>query len=304
LPNAEVRTDHSAVVQANPSGRSVANDWPSGEESVLIDFIAQFREENVKEPIAFFVTVAAAMLLSHATPALTAEAVTTAPTPVASVPANIVGAIVDTNRPQADVDLDARRKPAEMLTFAGVKPGDRVLEFVPGRGYVTRLMAKAVGATGHVYAANLPTFNEALKTGLDPIIASPAYGNVSKIEQPFGEIRVSEPLNVVWISENYHDFKNMGMFSTDTNAMNRAVFAALKPEGTYVITDYVAAAGSGTRDTQSLHRIDPEVIKREVIAAGFMLEAESTALMNPSDDLAVRSRQGASQVMLRFRKPH
>ena len=92
----------------------------------------------------------------------------------------------------------------------------------------------------HLDAANLPTFNEALKTGVDPIIASPAY---------------------------------------------------------------VAAAGSGTRDTQSLHRIDPEVIKVEVTAAGFMLEAESNALMNPSDDLAVRSRQGASQVMLRFRKP-
>jgi len=74
------------------------------------------------------------------------------------------------------------------------------------------------------------------------------------------------------------------------------------PGGTYLITDYVAAAGSGTRETQSLHRIDPEVIKREVTAAGFMLEAEGNALMNPSDDLAVRSRQGTSQVMLRFRK--
>jgi predicted methyltransferase len=85
--------------------------------------------------------------------------------------------------------------------------------------------------------------------------------------------------------------------------MDRAIFAALKPGGTYLISDYVAAAGSGTRDTQSLHRIDPEVIKQEVTAAGFMLEAESNALMNPSDDLTVRSRQGASQVMFRFRKP-
>ena len=89
----------------------------------------------------------------------------------------------------------------------------------------------------------------------------------------------------------------------DTNAMDRAVFAALKPGGTFIITDYIAAAGSGTRDTQSLHRIDPEVIKREVTTAGFMLEGESNALMNPTDDLAVRSRQGSSQVMLRFRKP-
>ena len=257
----------------------------------------------MKEIVAFFATVASALLLSYSTPALTQKAATTAPAPGASVPANIARAIADTNRPQADVDLDARRKPAEMVTFAGVKPGDKVLEFVPGRGYVTRLLAKAVGTAGHVYAANLPTFNENLKTGVDPIIASPAYGNVSKIEQPFSEIRAAEPVDVAWTSENYHDFKNMGIFSTDTNAMNRAVFGALKPGGTYVVTDYVAAPGSGTRDTQPLHRIDPEIIKREVTAAGFTLEAESNALMNPSDDLAVRSRQGASQVMRRFRKP-
>jgi predicted methyltransferase len=244
---------------------------------------------TVKQTFALFATVAAAALLSFATPALTQQAATTA-----SVPASIVAAIADTNRPQTDKDLDAQRKPAEMLTFAGVKPGDKVLEFAPGRGYVTRLLTKAVGTTGHVYAAILPTFNEALKTGVDPIIANPAYGNVSKIEQPFSEIRAAEPVDVAWTSENYHDFKNMGIFSTDTNAMNRAVFAALKPGGTYMVTDYVAAAGSGTRDTQALHRIDPEIIKREVTAAG---------LKNPSDDLAVRSKQGASQVMFRFRKP-
>src|SRR5215831_14318789 len=257
----------------------------------------------MKELIAFFAAVVVALPLSYSTPALTQEAATAAPAVGASVPANIAGAIADTNRPQTDRDLDARRKPAEMLTFAGVKPGDKVLEFVPGRGYVTRLLAKAVGTGGHVYAANLPTFNENLKTGVDPIIASPAYGNVSKIEQPFAQIGVPEPLDMAWISENYHDFKNMGMFNTDTNAMDRAVFAALKPGGTFIVTDYIAAAGSGARDTQSLHRIDPEVIKREVTAAGFMLEAEGNALMNPSDDLTVRSRQGSSQVMLRFRKP-
>jgi predicted methyltransferase len=166
--------------------------------------MTECREENMKQPVAFFATVAAAALLSYATPALTQQA---------SAPANIAGAIADTNRPQTDKDLDARRKPAEMLTFAGVKAGDKVLEFVPGRGYVTRLLAKAVGAAGHVYAANLPSFNEALKTGIDPIIASPAYGNVSKLEQPFSEIRTSEPVDVAWISENYHDFKNMGQFS-------------------------------------------------------------------------------------------
>ena len=257
----------------------------------------------MKEITVLFATVATALLLSYPTTAVTGEASAARPAAAAPVPANIAAAIADANRPQGDKDLDAARKPAELLAFAGIKPGDKVLEFVPGRGYVTRLISKVVGPSGHVYSANLPAFNENLKTGIDPIIASPAYGNVTKIEQPFGELRLPEPVDVAWVSENYHDFKNMGMFNTDTNAMDRAVFAALKPGGTYIVNDYVAAAGSGTRDTQSLHRIDPEVIKREVTAAGFMLEAESDALMNPSDDLTMRSRQGASQAMFRFRKP-
>jgi predicted methyltransferase len=198
---------------------------------VLIDLDTQSTEENMKERIAVFAAVAATLLLSYSTPALTGEATTNVTGPDASVPAAIAGAITDANRPQANVALDARRKPAEMLTFAGVKPGDKVLELVPGQGYMTRLLAKTVGPAGHVYAANLPTFNENFKTGADPIIASPAYGNVSKIEQPFGQLRLSEPLDVVWTSENYHDFKNMGMFSTDTNAMDRAVFPPSNPAG-------------------------------------------------------------------------
>ena len=87
----------------------------------------------------------------------------------------------------------------------------------------------------------------------------------------FAELKAPEPVDVVWTSENYHDFKNMGMFNTDTNAMNRAVFAALKPGGRYIVTDYVAVAGSGARDTQMLHRIDPALIRSEVTAAGFTM---------------------------------
>ncbi|HXI99894.1 MAG TPA: hypothetical protein VNH44_01650, partial [Micropepsaceae bacterium] len=170
-------------------------------------------------------------------------------------------------------------------------------------GYVTRLLAKIVGPMGHVYATNLPTLNERFKTGVNPIIADSSYGNVSVVEQPFGELKFPEPLDVVFTSENYHDFQNMGMFKTDTQALDKAVFAALKPGGLYVITDYVGPAGSGMTLTQTLHRIDPAVIKQEVTAAGFMLEGESNAMMNPMDDMTKRSGQGSSQIMLKFRKP-
>ena len=217
--------------------------------------------------------------------------------------AEIATAINDASRPQADKDRDVMRHPAELLAFIGVKRGDKVAELVPGGGYVTRLLAKVVGPTGHVYATNMPTLNERFKTGVNPIIADSSYGNVSVVETPLEMMKFPEPVDIVFTSENYHDFQNMGMFKTDTSAMDKAAFAALKPGGLYVITDYVSAAGTGKTQTQSLHRIDPAVIKQEVQAAGFQLMEESNAMMNPTDNLTGRSGQGSSQTMLKFRKP-
>ena len=220
-----------------------------------------------------------------------------------AVPPAVAAAVADTNRPAADTERDAMRRPAEMMAASGIKAGDKVIELVPGGGYVTRLVSKIVGPTGHVYAANLPTFNERFKTGVLAVTGNAAYGNVSVLEMPFADLKAPEPVDVVWTSENYHDFQNMGMFSTDTNAMNRAVFAALKPGGRYIVTDFVAASGSGKRDTQMLHRIDPEVIKAEVQAAGFRLESQSNALAHSDDPHTARSGQSSDQVYFIFRKP-
>jgi len=217
--------------------------------------------------------------------------------------ADVSAAIADAGRPQADKDRDAQRHPADLLGFAGVKRGDKVAELVPGGGYVTRLLSKIVGPMGHVYAVNMPTLNERFKTGVNPIIADAAYGNVSVVETPLATMKFAEPLDVVYTSENYHDFQNMGMFLSDTAALGKAAFAALKPGGLYIITDYVGAAGTGKTQTQSLHRIDPAVIKQEVLAAGFQLAEEGNALMNAGDNLTARSAQGSSQTMLKFRKP-
>ena len=217
--------------------------------------------------------------------------------------AEISAALANPNRPQADKDNDAKRHPAELLAFTNIKMGDKVSEIVPGGGYVTRLLSKVVGPSGHIYATNMPTLNERFKTGVNPIVADPSYGNVTVVETPLAEMKFPEPLDAVFTSENYHDFQNMGMFLTDTAAMDKAAFAALKPGGLFIITDYVGAAGTGKTQTQQLHRIDPAVIKSEAMAAGFMLEAEGTALMNPMDNLTGRSGQGSSQMMYRFRKP-
>src|ERR1700704_7126751 len=115
----------------------------------------------------FILAAAMTALLSPSTLVLGAQAVSP----------DIAAAIADPSRPQANKDLDDKRHPAELLTFIGAKRGDKISELVPGGGYVTRLLAKVVGPTGHVYATNLPTLNERFKTGVNPIGAVPSSGN-------------------------------------------------------------------------------------------------------------------------------
>jgi len=215
----------------------------------------------------------------------------------------VTAAVNDPARPQADKDRDGMRRPAAMLAASGIKGGDKVIELAPGGGYMTRLLSKLVGSTGKVYAANLPTFNEKMKSGPLNVTGNPTYNNVAIIEMPYSELKAPEPVDVVWTSENYHDFKNMGQFRTDTNAMNRAVFAALKPGGHYIVTDFTTQPGQGLTQTQMLHRIDPEIIRMEVLAAGFMLERTSDALAHPEDPKTARQDQSSDQVYFIFRKP-
>ena len=219
------------------------------------------------------------------------------------IPSYITAAVADTHRPKADRDRDPDRKPAQVLAFAGIKPGDVVVELIPANGYMTRLLSAVVGTKGHVYSVNLPTMNDRIKGQIKPVIDEPAYANVTVSEQRLADLKAPEYADVVWTSQNYHDFKNQGMFAADTEAMDKAIFAALKPGGTYIVLDHTAAPGSGTRDTQTLHRIDPDVVKKEVLAAGFKLEAESKVLANPNDPFTTHSDDKVAKFLFKFRKP-
>ena len=134
------------------------------------------------------------------------------------------------------------------------------------------------------------------------------YANVSVIISNFATIANPEPLDLVWTSQNYHDMHDKFMGPADLSVVNRQVFKALKPGGVYLVLDHSAEAGSGLRDTDTLHRIDSAVVKSEVTAAGFIFEGESTVLRNPRDprsanvyDAAIRGK--TDQFLLRFKKP-
>jgi predicted methyltransferase len=229
----------------------------------------------------------------------------------APVPANIAQAAADPGRPKDDTDHDALRHPAESLAFAGVAPGAVVVDLLPGSGYFTRIFSKAVGPGGHVYAVVPEEIAKAFPKSVDgakALAADPAYANVTVLVEPINALTTPRPVDLVWISQNYHDLHDPFMGPADLAKVNGAILAALKPGGVYLVLDHAAEAGSGLRDTDTLHRIDAETVKAEVTAAGFVLDASSDLLRNPGDarttkvfDPSIRGR--TDQFILRFRKP-
>jgi len=228
------------------------------------------------------------------------------------IPAYISAAVADPGRPAEDTQRDANRKPAETVQFAGIKPGDKVVELVPGHGYFTRIISKVVGPKGHVYALSPRRRPNAAPDSPDPvapttaIAADPAYSNVSVQVEPLALVTVSEPADVVFTAQNYHDVHNVP--DVDIAAFNKSVFDALKPGGVFVVVDHAAAAGSGARDTSTLHRIDPAAVKAEVLAAGFVFAGQSKVLENPQDDHTAKVfdpsiRGKTDQFIFKFRKP-
>lgn len=228
------------------------------------------------------------------------------------MPGALANALADPRRPPQQVGLDAARKPAQLIAFAQLKRGDKIADFMPGNAYFTRLMSDVVGDTGHVYAflpseelANCPPQEVA---GTRLLEHDPGYANVSVLSDATANFRVPERLDVIWTAQNYHDLHDIFMGPADVAALNKRFFDALKPGGIYLVIDHVAEAGSGLRDTETLHRIDPKRLRREIEAAGFQFDAQSNVLRNRLDDHkksvfdpGVRGR--TDQVVYRFRKP-
>lgn len=228
----------------------------------------------------------------------------------AAMPAYILTATQSSDRPAADAQRDANRHPADLIAFAGLKPGDSVADIMPGGGYFTRIFANVVGPKGHVYAT-IPSEFLAVKANaadaIKSLAAEPSFGNVTTVVTPTAQTGHGETLDMAWTSDNYHDI--YGFFGPkNAAAMDVAVFSALKPGGIFIVIDHVAPAGTSATSPTTLHRIDPETVKAQVEAAGFKLEAQSDLLANPADPhtakvFAPEIRGKTDQFVFKFRKP-
>lgn len=211
--------------------------------------------------------------------------------------------------PPADAMTDPSLKRDEVLKFLEVKPGDRVAEIVPGR--FTRALSVAVGPKGKVYAIEPVEVVRAHPQVLPIVngVAAQAVGhNIVVTSPPINAMALPTGLDIVFIRQNYHDLHDRFMGPADVTAFNRAVYAALKPGGVYVVLDHAAAKGSGLSATETLHRIDADTAVAEITEAGLQLDAQSDLFANPADphDKAVFDpsiRGHTDQFLFRFRKP-
>ena len=217
----------------------------------------------------------------------------------------VAAAVADAARPAADTARDENRKPAQVVAVSGLKPGQVVAELGSAGGYYTRILAKAVGDKGKVISVvgTQPNADAGMKA------LQPTYPNLSIVADDMTKLTaLPEKVDMVWTTDNYHDYRNPGFGGVDMSKFNKAVFDSLKPGGVYIIEDYEAAPGAGATGTGTLHRIESATVQKEVEAAGFKFEAKSDALKNPADDhtLAIFNpmiRGHADQYVLRFRKP-
>ncbi|MCG2585721.1 class I SAM-dependent methyltransferase [Massilia sp. TS11] len=200
----------------------------------------------------------------------------------ASLPAlaaddGFAAAIASPIRTDADRKDDAKRKPAQFLEFAKVKPGMKVLDVVAGGGATAQLLALAVGPKGEVYAQNSkPNAN------LDKRLAAQPQANLKPVVRGFDNPAPAgvTGFDLITINMNYHDIVNAPV---DRAAMNKALFEALKPGGYLVIIDNAAKEGQGLSVTNTLHRIEDASVIAEVSKAGFVLDGRGDYLRVPSD---------------------
>lgn len=239
---------------------------------------------------------------------------TTEPTPVgetARKPEDYRAIVNAPDRDAADVALDGGRHPAELLAFFGIRPGWKVAEIGAAGGYTSELLARAVAPDGIVYGQNSPAILQRFaEKPWSERLAKPVMKAVVRVDREFDSPLPPEAKNLDAVLNIlfYHDTAWQGV---DREAMNKAIYAALKPGGIYGIVDHSAQAGAGLAHTETLHRIDEKTLRAEIESAGFRLVAQADFLRNPADTRdwstsprVVGEKRGTSdRFVLRFEKP-
>lgn len=216
--------------------------------------------------------------------------------------------VEDSARPAEDIARDEGRKPQAVMDFFGVAPGHHVVELMAGGGYYVDLLARRVGPEGKVWAHNTPfVLDRFAEAPITKRLTSPALAAVERLDTELEDPKLPAELDAVLLVLFYHD---LYWQKVDRAAMNQAIFAALKPGGVFGVIDHSALATHASDDVKTLHRVEESFVVQEIIAAGFVLEAQSDLLRNADDprDYNVfdppNGRDKTDRFVLKFVKPN
>lgn len=221
----------------------------------------------------------------------------------------IQAALSAPGRTDAEKARDATRKPSELLAFAGVKPGDKVADFIMGGGYFTKILAGVVGPNGKVYAyqpAEFIGFRAAYADDQDKAVAGLA--NVVPSRPSLGAVSFPEPLDAIVTVQNYHDLHLSMAPPGFAGVVAKKLFDSLKPGGVLLVVDHVASNDPEFKAPNTLHRIDPAAARKEIEGAGFVFDGELPILRNAADPHTANVfspdiRGKTDQFVHRYRKP-
>ena len=226
---------------------------------------------------------------------------------------SIALAVKDGRRLPGDADRDASRKPADVLEFFGMGPGMVVLDMFAGGGYYTELSAYVVGECGTVWSHNNAAYLAYAADELGRRFAPGRLANVQRVTAENNALSLpAETFDQVLMVLAYHDVYYVdpanGWPRIDAPVMLAEIFQSLKRGGVLGIVDHAAEPGAPADVAQTLHRIDPALLRRDMEQAGFVFEAQSTALANANDDhgqpvFAEGIRGNSDRFIYRFRRP-
>lgn len=220
----------------------------------------------------------------------------------------IQAALENPNRPDADKSRDERDHTAQVLDFLAVEPGMAVADLMAGGGYYTELFSRVVGDDGRVYMQNEYIgwpWEKFFPSMISARLEDDRLANVTRLDAPLETMGLPEgELDLVFLSLFYHDSVWMGI---DRQKILQEIYTALKPDGIFAIIDHCSEPGVGIRDVSSKHRIDPEFVIEDLLAAGFTVDATSDLLSNPEDDHTLSAfdpaiRSHTDRFIITFRK--
>ena len=212
-------------------------------------------------------------------PALAKNAQKSAPAQDAVARQAIDDAVAAPTRTPANVARDRYRHPAETLSFFGIKPGQTVVEYMPGSGWYTEILAPLLKDKGRLYAAQPAGGGyDALKAKL---AADPAtYGAATLVAWSGAETAI--PPGSVDALITFRNVHNMVMAGKEAETF-RAFFALLKPGGTLGIVDHRLPENRDTALEKSSGYLKISTVRKIAEAAGFRLVAQSEINANPKD---------------------